>query len=216
MKTGYIYGLTSSRDGIIKYIGATKRDLKIRTYAHIYEGKKRSSIKCEWIRNEMLEGYKIESIELDIVPVNDLLIKEVEYIKLFKSFGAKLVNSNDGGVGKNPIKSLVEKISSFRRGKPLPEIHYKNLCKAKSRNKKEFYIKDHKIKPDGKRGHTFPTKSVVQLDFNGDLIKIWPSINSVCQELGLDSGSIVKCCNPNNTYKKPQFSCGGFKWKYFV
>lgn len=206
MKTGHIYGLASSKDEVIKYIGATKKILSQRLSGHLYESKnkKSKSNKDLWIYDEINSGFKINIIELDSVDILELHKNECNYIKLFRSFGANLVNSNDGGKGYNPIKSVVEKISSYRKGNKLAPEHYKNLCESNKRRR----IRNPKI-------NTGPRlKPVDQLDLNGNYIKSWESIRSACDSLKLSSGSIVKCCNPHRNYVQKHKTCGGFKWRY--
>lgn len=62
----------------------------------------------------------------------------------------------------------------------------------------------------GKFGSENPTsKRVAQYDKQTyELIKIWGGIREVERELGIDSGSISKCC------KGKRKSAGGFIWKY--
>jgi len=50
------------------------------------------------------------------------------------------------------------------------------------------------------------SKAVVQI-LNGINIKIWKSSTEAGITLGLNSASIIKCCNNNK-------KCGGYDWKY--
>lgn len=206
MKTGYIYGLVSSKDEVIKYIGATKKPLTYRLSGHLYESKnkKSKSNKDLWIQNEVNNGFKINIVELDSVDLIELHKIECNYIKLFKSFGAKLVNSNDGGRGCNPIKSVVEKISNYRKGNKLPPEHYKNLCASNKRRR----IRNPKIKINTR------LKCVDQLDLNGNLIKSWASIKSACDSLKLDGSTISKCCKSYADCAQNNKTYRGFKWRY--
>lgn len=52
------------------------------------------------------------------------------------------------------------------------------------------------------------SKKVAQYNKNGELIKVWESINKIQKELGLPATNICKCC------KGKIKSLGGFIWKY--
>lgn len=52
------------------------------------------------------------------------------------------------------------------------------------------------------------TKAVEQLDLDGNLIKVWPSIKEAAQGLEINPPSIWKCCN--GEIKKTH----GFAWRY--
>lgn len=225
METGFIYGLASSSDGVIRYIGATKQPIEKRLYYHIEDSKRYGSLKCEWIKSELSIGNKIDSIELDAVPLSEIKKWEVEYIKLFKSFGAKLVNSNRGGDGGCFVKSVIEKLSSHRRGKRLPEQHYINLLESTRkrfgkaedrRNGDRKYRRKAATQKVSRKGIKRPNlnRPVNQISISGDLIKEWPSLSEACNTLKIQMSCIIKCCNPDKLYKKPQSTAGGFKWSY--
>ena len=51
------------------------------------------------------------------------------------------------------------------------------------------------------------SKQVMQLTLNGELVKIWLSVNECCRN-GFDQGNVSRCCNGKlKTYK-------GFIWRY--
>ena len=49
---------------------------------------------------------------------------------------------------------------------------------------------------------------VAQYSIDGELIKIWKSAKTACQELGLNQGNVCKCCK--GILKRS----GGYVWKY--
>lgn len=53
-------------------------------------------------------------------------------------------------------------------------------------------------------------KKIAQYTLNGELIKIYNSINSACQELNINHSHIGQCCN-NEYGRKTAY---GYKWKY--
>ena len=109
-KIHYIYGLsTSNNPELIRYIGKTV-NIDRRYYEHKKEVKKaiksnnrkwKLSYKVSWLKKEILEGNDLIITVLDEACDKTWEEKEKHYIKLFKSFGAKLVNLTEGG---NPSK----------------------------------------------------------------------------------------------------------------
>lgn len=53
------------------------------------------------------------------------------------------------------------------------------------------------------------SKKIVQLDLNGNILKIWDSAREIQRQTGLSQGNISRCCN--GKYKQSY----GFKWKYY-
>lgn len=82
---------------------------------------------------------------------------------------------------------------------------FKQACKLNSEKFKGFkHTEETKL-------HLSKIKKikVVQLDLNGDLIKVWDGASDVERELKIHSGNIAKCCK--NKIKE----AGGFKWQYY-
>ena len=220
METGFIYGLSSTRDNVVRYIGATKRSLNIRLYHHHEDLKRYDSLKCQWMKSELADGFKISALEIDEVCLDEIKNAEVQYIKLFKSFGAKLVNSNRGGNGGDFIRSVIEKLASHRKGKPLPLEHYNNLKKAMTA--KYGTLEERKLRPKKSRKKIISERSnknrvINQFSLDGNFIKQWTSISEISSNLNLHRSCIIKCCNKYNkekNYIKPQLTAGGFNWEY--
>lgn len=55
------------------------------------------------------------------------------------------------------------------------------------------------------------SKSVCQLSLSGELVKVWPSPQSVSRELGVCVQTIYRCCNHPDRGK----TAGGYKWRYY-
>lgn len=147
-----IYGLKDPITEQIRYIGYTKRDnLDVRLKEHL-------TIDCKfhkghWILNLRKNDLTpiIELIE-DHISKEEIQSKEIFYIKLFKSLGAKLTNMNDGGVGGlgfNHSEETKQKLSLNRKGKPRCDgyIHNEEMRKSISERtigeKNPFYGKKH-------------------------------------------------------------------------
>ena len=103
---------------VVRYIGITK-NINERLRGHLKEKKKNH--KCNWIkqlRHKLLIP-KINIIE-DKLTIKEAKEKEIQYIKLFKSFGAKLTNSTIGGDGIVGYKHTEEdraKQSNMQKGR---------------------------------------------------------------------------------------------------
>lgn len=96
-----IYGLYSTRDNTIRYIGKAN-DPKNRLRSHIWSSQARvdDTYKSCWIRKELNDGFKIEYQILEVCDINEWPIKEQEHIKKFEN----LTNHHKGGLGGSPLK----------------------------------------------------------------------------------------------------------------
>ena len=73
---------------------------------------------------------------------------------------------------------------------------YANVFKAAKKKKPKGFNSNLRIK-------------IVQMDLDGEIIKVFDGIKLAADTLGLHSGNIVKAC------KGQQHTCGGYKWKYY-
>lgn len=116
-----VYGLSSSGDGRIRYIGQTKKTLEIRRIAHVKEAiytKNNLTHKHKWIRKVISEGHQIQIIVIKLNAVRD--IDEKLLIKAYKALGFDLVNSTDGGDNSFDMSpESRKKMSDRRKGKKL-------------------------------------------------------------------------------------------------
>lgn len=100
MRTVKIYMLIDPIDNIPKYIGKTVTDINKRYNSHIYQwtrDKGRHNKLNSWIKSLAKKGYKPIIEIIDNCDENNWQLYEMSYIKLFKSFGANLKNSTNGG-----------------------------------------------------------------------------------------------------------------------
>lgn len=149
----YIYGLHTNVNKEVRYIGYTQEP-RIRLLKHIRESKLNLYHRHKWIQKELKLGNKIEMEIIGLYPIEYISNKEIETIKLFKSFGAKLVNGNSGGIGgTKPSLEVREKLRLSKigntwnigrkrskesieagrlkmKGKKRTEEHNRNLAKA--------------------------------------------------------------------------------------
>lgn len=96
----FIYALYSSLEpNNFRYIGYTKKPLKIRLREHLSESKNLVSHKHKWIQKHLKNNgeIKIELLETinDIFQAKD---REIRLIEIYKELGFKLVNGTNGGM----------------------------------------------------------------------------------------------------------------------
>ena len=95
-----VYGLFSTQDGEIKYVGQTKNKLKKRLYEHIYESLKRGkkNHKCNWIRQTYKNGFSIDISLLETTNEKNVSDSEKKWIKVYGKVN-QLEGGNSGGIG---------------------------------------------------------------------------------------------------------------------
>ena len=100
-KSTIIYGLYSTRDNDIRYVGKSNNP-KSRLKDHIWssKSKKSNTYKSCWIRKELNEGYNIKIKVLEVCDVDEWPIKEQKWVKKYNN----LTNHHKGGLGGSPLK----------------------------------------------------------------------------------------------------------------
>lgn len=122
MSTVTVYGLSSSEDDKIRYVGQTTRELKQRLIHHLYDAKTLNKIhKSNWIKKVLNDGYKIN---IFIIEENAIWAEsEIKWIKYYRDEGIDLVNTTDGGegvVGYVRDDAWRKRKSEQMKGKPSP------------------------------------------------------------------------------------------------
>lgn len=110
IKNVHIYVLKDPETGEVRYVGKTTQSLEKRLYGHLRE--KNKTYKCNWINSLQKKNLQpiIESIEK--ASYETWAECEMYWIQFYKELGAKLVNSNAGGLGgHNPMAETRAKIS---------------------------------------------------------------------------------------------------------
>lgn len=115
-----IYGLSSSGSPeLILYIGYTRTSLQERGYSHNNPCKKYKGNpkKQEWIKDLKNKGFKLvyTLLEENILTLDEAYEKEIHYIKMFKSFGAKLFNIHPGGRNSAYDKYRRVEVAKYRK-----------------------------------------------------------------------------------------------------
>lgn len=93
----YIYGLFSTKDNVIRYIGKTKNSLNKRLWEHLNGALKCgcNTFKDRWIRKCYRDGYEVKIKPIEIVNKYNINEKEVYWIGQFEN----LTNTARGGEG---------------------------------------------------------------------------------------------------------------------
>jgi hypothetical protein len=140
-------------DGVPFYVGKSN-NINQRRYNHKYT-----------------YGSNVKLEILDVINIREWKFWEKYYISLFKSWGFKLENKNNGGGGLTTIifsKDRNMKISAANKGKT-------------SYNKGKTFTEEHKAKIKAKRNHlkgrknTWQSIPIVQYDLQMNFIQEWNS-----------------------------------------
>lgn len=159
-------------------------------------------------------GQEIQLEIIDDVPDNEWKFWEKHYISLFKSWGFKLKNKNEGGGGPNKGRKTRPKDEEWKQkiGKANTGKYKSEETKQKMRNAKlgkigNFTNKKHsnKTKQLIKKAKSI---SVFQYSLNGEFIKKWGSIVEAGNALGITKSTIALC-----SLNKQHFNtAGGYLW----
>ena len=221
-----VYSLREPDSDKIRYIGITKGTLHRRLKRHLYDV--RINHRTCWIK-KLKNKNEIPIIELIHENINqeEALLYEKKYILLFKSFGAKLVNSNDGGVLGNVKKgikrtkeqiekSVKKRIENGSYAKTQEQKDYMS-DKMKGRKPKNFesFIgnrKGAKLTDEQKNrlrdfnlGKRRVTKIIEQYDLLGNYINTFQSILQASRDVGISTTSIRGSLNKKVKPRKYEF-----------
>lgn len=207
---GVIYSLNCPKTGLVRYIGQTKQLNPIkRYYQHKYQWNRCNKLSHlnAWIKGLYSESLSPEfNIVEDKININDLNSYEKKYILLFKSIGANLTNSQEGGmVSYKSIKQKDEwktkrlntlKISErWRERSERHSIIMKN--KYKDHNVKiGFRSLDKSMLKELKQKAVEASKQkICSIDKEGHVIKIFESAKDAAKFYNIkDSTHIIRVC----------------------
>lgn len=166
-----------------------------------YIGKTRSGDRLSAHKRKY--GDDILLIVLDEIPTKEWKFWEKYYISLFKSWGFKLENKNNGGGGPTTFISTPERNNKLRKprnwkrslkGKKLKDSH-----KQKIKNTRDFL--------KGRKAIWF-YKEINQYDLEGNFIKEWSSQMEASKFIGTKGDGIGACCRGR------QKTAYGYIWKF--
>ena len=186
MDITYIYYLCKD-DGVPLYIGKTKNSPNLRLNDHRYKKEKNLNINV-----------------IDEVPTSDWKFWEKHYISLFKSWGFKLNNINNGGGGPKGGYFLTQETKNKigkANSKPKPKEFGEKISKQRKGNWK---ISEYQIQA----GILDKNKSTLQFDKQGNFIKEHISSKKAAEYIGVHEVNMR--LHLGGKYK----TCKGFIFKY--
>jgi hypothetical protein len=186
MNITYIYYLCKD-DGVPLYIGKTKNSPNLRLNDHRYKKEKNLNINV-----------------IDEVPTSDWKFWEKHYISLFKSWGFKLNNINNGGGGPKGGYFLTQETKNKigkANSKPKPKEFGEKISKQRKGNWK---ISEYQIQA----GILAKNKSTLQFDKQGNFIKEHVSSKKAAEYIGVHEVNMR--LHLGGKYK----TCKGFIFKY--
>lgn len=181
MRNVKVYGLCSSADGEIRYVGQTVRDVRRRKYEHVWEAKNRRNKQRigMWIRSVLRKG---EKVVLFVIEENCIFNQtEKRWIAFYKRNFANLVNCTEGGEGtlgwcgnkgnKRPDLSERNRANAGKQGRPMTEENRLKLSMANKGKKKPWLSERNKLRKGMKgKPHTEEAKLKISNALKGRVI----------------------------------------------
>jgi hypothetical protein len=128
-----IYVLKDPRTNEIRYVGKTKRSLKIRLSEHLQQ--KAKDHHSRWINSLLKQNLQPLIEEVEKCSNSNWEEREKFWIQYYKNLNFNLTNSNDGGPGShNPSSEARAKISAANKGR-IRSAETRAKMSAASKNK---------------------------------------------------------------------------------
>ena len=187
----YIYLISNDINNKV-YVGKTTETISKRYSKHIYDAK-------NYIDNSAVHiamrkyGYEHFSIQqLEECPISILSKKEIYWIKYYDSFNNGY-NLTPGGDGK-PLYDYEFIYKKFKEGLTQKEIATLIGCEKHTitRALRNFDITEYDMQK-GKFGNS--KKSVIQINFNGQILNQFPSMTAAAQYEGCSVAMMSLVCN---------------------
>jgi len=202
-----------------KYIGSSK-DVYKRKNRHFSELRnlKHKNNKLQRSYNKHGEDnfmfYVLEFVNNE----NELIIREQYYIDSVKpEYNINLIANSSLGVKRS--EETKEKIRQANIGLKHPE--WRNKIKSEVQGGENHWTKKKKFSEETKKkmsesqkklyegGYKHPLlKSIIQMDLNGVILKVWDSPSIASKELNINADAIRNCARGLTQ------TSGGFKWVY--
>ena len=218
MSNSGIYCIENIKNGK-KYIGSSI-DTKKRKNRHFSELKrgihKNSKLQSSY-KKHMVEDFIFYILEL-VEDKKKLIEREQYYIDKYKpQYNINLIANSSLGVKRS--EETKEKVRQANLGLKHPE--WRNEIKSKAQGGDNHWTKKQSFSEESKKkmsdsqkklfenGYKHPNyKVVIQMDLNGDVIKVWDSPSVASKELSIHKDAISRCARGLTK------TSGGFKWKY--
>lgn len=126
-----VYGLSSSEDGRIRYVGQTVGPLRRRLSHHLYKAKNERNHRGTWISSVVRRGFGLAMVVLETGA--EPHVAEQRWIAKLRGEGNALVNSTDGGLGSLGFRKSDaerERIRAMHLGKPKTAEHRDKISMA--------------------------------------------------------------------------------------
>ena len=202
-----------------KYIGSSK-DVYKRKNRHFSElrNSKHKNNKLQRSYNKHGKDnfifYVLEFVENE----NELIIREQYYIDSVKpEYNINLIANSSLGVKRS--EETKEKVRQANIGLKHPE--WRNKIKSEAQGGENHWTKKKKFSEESKKkmsesqkklyeeGNKHPLlKSIIQMDLNGVILKVWDSPSIASKELNINADGIRNCARGLTQ------TSGGFKWVY--
>ena len=193
METTNIYVLIDPKTNEIRYVGKAN-NVSERYKAHLNRARKHQVHKKNWLDKLKNDGLKPIVVVIDVVPIEEWVFWETYWISQMKTWGFNLLNYTNGGDG-----CTFGNQTSFKKGHKI-WLGKKHSDETKLKISENSWQRN---KPSNKR------KKVVQMDLDGNIIKIWDYIHQAANETNSKATKIVACCRGRiNSHNK-------YKWKYY-
>ena len=231
----------SDTEKIPKYIGITASSLNLRLKRHVHKVKYHNDNWpiINWIRNLLDNGDEVLIEPIDFANTQEEAFqKEIYYIEKFNKEGFKLKNATSGGDGHKGVKinqfnkdgTLIKTwpfIVCIEKELGLSNSHITSCCKGKYGRKTvggfiwryENDSFDKYLLPQPRNYSKISIrKPILQIDFNGNIVKRWEHGQQIEDELGFFRTNINTVCRLITTSHKQREKTlrksNGFYWCY--
>lgn len=138
-----IYTLNDPETNLVRYVGKTSVNPNNRYSQHLYQWKRSTNLTHlnAWIKSLAFKNLKPIMEVIDEVNLDQWIIAEKSYIKLFKSIGCHLVNITLGGEGtlgyKHSQDSKNKRLETLKNSKSWKEKHVRHSKIMKTLHEKQ-------------------------------------------------------------------------------